>query len=398
MKKLSRLEKIRSFFIQHWLKEVITLFFVKPFFELGRDFLLSSNINREEVLIIILSYILLMIIAHQLEKYVIYLRIKDSHYPKSFVVVKNKIIPEYEEKSKSKSYINTNNKRDKIIKSPIDYTYETLSGNEAPIFRPNEKYLEEIFEDDIEYAVSLTSENPNMWLDPTLNFYFVNTLLISLLRKFNSSGKSKLVIRDFSNQNGYDNYINSNTTDLIDKLIINNKPVSYEFIRFFLYNGEQEDCLSETIFPSLKASQDLFRLNSFFINKDKIKSHLTADDYNSYNEGISRVWKKIIDANNIQDKESIDIVNRRIKEEIPEFLILFKSNLAIVHTYVNGIPLRTIVGNTEENAINYYSTLKNMISYLAKYERNKIACKKIDWFPKETEHLLNSKNSFIDWE
>ena len=175
---------LKKYFTKNRTSKIVSFIIFVIMMTIGsvRDFLIADHIDTKEIVTIVATLILIMLLGDFIERRILYYKINKKHYPKSFNVVKNYILPAFIDRSKSNSYISENNNLDKIIKSPIDYTKETLSGNEAPIFRPNESYLEEIFDDDITHIVAITSENPNMWLDPTLSFYLVNCCAVSLIR------------------------------------------------------------------------------------------------------------------------------------------------------------------------------------------------------------------------
>jgi hypothetical protein len=326
------------------------------------------------------------------------------HFPKSYPVVSNKIIPTFYENSKSSGNFNIshNNTIDKIIKSPIDYTHETLSGNQAPIFNPNEKYLEDIYSEELSHIVAITAENPNLWLDPTLCFYMINCCAVSLVNKFNNSNKtvSKLKICDFNNDITYENFVKTESNVILKRLKEKKDLENFEFIRFFIFNKEQEYCLKDTVFPSLKASQDLFRIKSFFIQDDKLKLNLKTE-YRTYLSFIDDIWDRIAQHHNFnpadeEQKKIISIIENRKLKHIPEFLILFKKNKEIIiHTYISGKAYTTPLGNHTTGVHDDYSAAKSLIAYLANC---RIKNSKCDWYPEYNDNVktLNIRKSYID--
>lgn len=388
---------LKEYFNKNWTSKMLGIFVhgIILMISFSRDLLIAEHIDQKEIVLIVVTFLLIMIIFDWIERRYTFFKINKKHYPRSFNVVKNDILPAFIDRSKSKLCIRENNNRDKIIKSPIDYTKETLSGNVAPIFRPNEKYLEEIFDDDITHIVAITSENPNMWLDPTLSFYLVNCCAVSLIRKFNNNGASKLKICDFDDDDGYKDFVALEANQLLENLKQRKNTTSFEFIRFLIFTEEQKKCLKNTIFPSIKASQDLFRINSFFLQKDQIENSLAAE-YATYLRFITEIWERIKNYHTIEDDESLNVIKKREDEHIAEFLILFKNeNKVIIHTYINGKAYQTPLDENGGGVINDYEAVQHLIAYLAECRLKKGQC---DWTPKNVNNVLNSTKSYIDWE
>lgn len=362
-----------------------------------RDLLISEKLDLKELILIFSTYILLCIFVKNLEKQLIHKTISKKHYPRSFKIVSKNILRAYHENSKSASdhAIEYNNSIDKIIKSPIDYANETLKGNKAPEFNPNDEYLDELFDDDISYIVAVTAENPNLWIDPTLCFYMTNCCAVSLINKLNEDiyKGQKIIMRDYNDDNTYELFVKSETDDILTLLKRQEKLKKFEFVRFLIFDNEQKDYLEHSVFPSLKASQDLFRIKSFFIQNDNFQKNLGAE-YETYIGIINEIWDRIKINNVIIDDKAIKIINKRKEKHIPEFLILFKKNSEVViHTYINGKAYKTPFINGKDDVNSDNSAIKLLVAYLAKCRLKNTKC---DWTP--TGDKLNKKRSYIAWD
>ena len=375
-----------------------TVVLVSIFSPIIRDIFLADKKEPKEIALILSTYLLLFFLIDYIENQSKIYWIKKYHYPKSFEIVLNNILPTYRENSKGfgNHSIEHNNIVDRIIKSPIDYTNETLSGNQAPVFKPNETYLEDIYNDDLSHIVAITAENPNLWIDPTLSFFMINCCAVTLINKFNSNitEAKKFKMNHLIDDKSYSDYVKKDTDDVLRNLNERLDLSEFEFVRFILFSEEQKDCLKHTVFPSLKATQDLFRIKSFFLQNDKIKENLKSE-YDVYTGFINALWDRIIEHHKFEDSKILEIINRRKIKHIPEFLILFKKNKqVIIHTYINGKPYQTPLNNHSKGVNSDYSAATNLIAYLANCRLQKETC---DWFPTTTEKTLNSKNTFIDW-
>ncbi len=348
-------------------------------------------------LFILCTTILGALISIMIDKYINKIKKVESakkHFPMSYPIVEDEISQKFIDKSGSENYKGTNNKIDKTIKSPLEYTRETLHGNQAPFFNPNEQYLEEIYNDDLAHIVAITAENPNLWLDPTLCFYMINCCAVSLIRKINSGIITKLRVSDFRNDTTYTEIVTKESKLVLDKL--KNKEIfdKFEFIRFFLFDEDQKECLNNTVLPSLKASQDLFRIKSFFIKKDSVKNCLPKS-FNEYESCIKTIWDSFISSTNNLNDESKKIIEKRKAKLLPEFLILFKKDENIViHTYVNGKPYHKefLKGTASDSFV--YEAIRSLTSILSECRLTKGNC---DWFPTNNDGTLNKTKSYIDF-
>lgn len=318
-----------------------------------------------------------------------------SHFPNSYKIVKEQIKPRIEEKSKSNDFIDINKDIDRTIKSPLDYTHETLTGNQAPYFKPNEPYLEEIYGDDIDYIVAITAENPNLWLDPTLCFYMANCYAVSLINQAQKHIGKKMVVKDFNTEEEYLKFINKEDISVLETLKEKKSLNNFEFIRFFIFTEQQKECLEKTVFPSLKASQDLFRIKSFFLLKENIEKQLKGKGFPIYKGYVEALWDRIVAQCPNKDEKMTDIVEMRKKNTIPEFLILCKKDKTVViHTYIHGKPYCVKLKNNVHDVDNDYEAVKTIIAYLADCRLKNDKC---DWLPSQSKENLNTSKSYIDW-
>jgi len=365
---------------------------------------ISIPINDEiptKVVTVFLSLFLTYLVDKIIEAY----RLRNKHYPHSYPIIKDKFPEQFSEKTVMSAYEVQNNGIDKIMKSPLEYALETLKGNQAPKFSPNDNYLEEIYEDSTKLIVAITAENPNLWLDPTLCFYFTNCCVVSLIKNV-ENGSKKMEMEHFENKtnNKYISFRNNNEISL-DKLIKQewdwtNDFNNFHFFRFFLYDGTQKDCFEKNVFPSLKASQDLFGIKSFFNEIEKIKNELqngTENHLGDYYAHIDFIWDEI--AKRETTPSFRKVINERKSKHLPEFLILFKTKedengslvyYATVHTFVNGNPYSIEFIKDPTNQLRGYTIVQSLVSYLAKSVKN------TEKYAPEDE-FLNTKNSYIKW-
>ena len=395
---------LKGFFWERWRSKLSGLFIFAIIMgvELSRDLILSEERSGKEIFTIISTLILIEIITDYIEILVRIKNIKKKHFPMSFPVVNNTILNAFhiKAKTKDKEHIRSNNRIDRIIKPPVEYTKEVLTGNTTPPFEPNAKYLEEIYEDDISHIVAITAENPNLWLDSSLSFYMLNCCAVSLIRKKNENkNKTTMVIKDLENNQIYQKF-KAKSIDTLENLSQNKKPSGFEFIRFILFNDEHYKCLHDSVFPSLKASQDLFKIKSYFLNYENVKKSTSENDYKTYSKNVNNLWDIIL---NIKKRKTelhneIDIfkeiVNKRKENVLPEFLLLYKSNGEIIlHTYIAGRDERVHFKKSNNNYQEVSLHLNNIIKFLASY---RLKNGDDDWNPNESN--FNSKKSYIDWE
>lgn len=325
-----------------------------------------------------------------------------KHFPLSYKIVTQQIIEIYSKKAILKDYQSTNNSIDKIIKSPLEYAAETLKGNLAPQFRPNDRYLEEIYDDKVKLVIAVTAENPNLWLDPTLCFYLINCCAVSLL-KSKPNGALNLITRDFINSLNYQRKI-TEQLDTLNKLTRlawdwRNDFKDFDFFRFFIYDREQKECLEKTVFPSLKASHDLFNIKSYFNQKEQIEESLRNNNkLPDFYAHIEFLWNEMDTKNKSSVSDYIafkKIINKRKDDHSPEFLFLFKSHDAnirsvTVHTFVDGKPYHV---EYEENATNNngYQIIQSLVSHIAQ----SVQCIEEQYIP--TGSHLNTSKSCLEW-
>lgn len=302
------------------------------------------------------------------------------------------VLPEYEEQ---------NAKIDEIAKSPLQYAAETLKGNSFPSFNPDYEAFNEIYENEVKLIVAITAENPNLWLDPTQYFYLINCFIVSLKKEYEKTAKKTMTMKGFEDENGYENFIKNRDDLLLEKLIEKEWNWSthfkdFHFCRFFLYDKKEKDFLQKAVFPSLKASHDLFNIKSFFIDKDTIKENLENGKENllgDYEEHVRLVWEKISQQERNKTKSFNNVIKTRKKDCTPEFLILFKEDdnskrYVKIHTFVNGKPYFIRFDEDDTNETRGYKIIQTIISDLAK---------SVDKTNRYIPEPLNTKNSYIEW-
>jgi len=330
---------------------------------------------------------------------------KNKHFPNSYPIIDKKIPHVINQKSQVQLINNIADDIDidNIIASPLEYTHETLIGNNAPSFKPNAEYLEEIYSNEIDYIVAITAENPNLWLSPTLCFYMANCYAVSLLNHAKKNEDKIIFVDNFEEDTEYHNLkTTKQCKPILEKLQDEKRLEDFQFIRFLIFSETQEECLKDTVFPSLKASQDLFRIHSFFIRQDKIASRL-EDKYQEYINSVNIIWDRFISnyrpTPKSKFKNVVDIRKGNVKENvqgnvIPEFLILFKKNEKIeIHTYINGEPHFIKLDNNNNLDKGIIAAAKKLIAFLAECRLKNQKC---DWNP--NEKTLNSSKSYIDWK
>ena len=140
-------------------------------------------------------------------------------------------------------------------------------------FRPNDFHFDEMFSCDIAYIIAVTAEDASLWLDPTNWFYLSNCGAASLFHHAKEHKNKMLTIAHFNDDDTYESLYSDIVKERIIGKIKNEEQIeSFEFIRFIIHSEKDKNT---TIIPSLKASQDFFRIKSFFIdNKDILDNTL----------------------------------------------------------------------------------------------------------------------------
>ncbi|GHT29229.1 hypothetical protein FACS189432_08250 [Bacteroidia bacterium] len=341
---------------------------------------------------IILGEILGIFFTYLIDKQIRINRTK-KQIPILYEIVTKHISDVYSDKVSSENY------RD-IIKSHLEYVAETLNGNLVQNFNPNDHYLKELYDENVKLVIALTAENPNLWLDPTMYFYLINCCVVSLLKNENNNG-TKLKMKDFVNSFGYQEEIirQKKTLEKFTKLKwdwttdLNN----FDFFRFFLYDGKQKECLETTVFPSLKASHDLFNIKSYFNQRGDIENRLKErNQLGDFYAHIDFLWNEI--GKQKFSKSFREVIDKRKKEHLPEFLFLFKEtdedrsiHTVTVHTYVDGNPY-FVEYKESPTSNNGYQKVQSLVSYIAQsvYDTTE------QYIP--AEKYLNTKKSYIKWE
>jgi hypothetical protein len=292
----------------------------------------------------------------------------------------------------------------------MEYVNEIVKGNQVPQFNPDDTYQDVLYDDNkpddkrIKYIVAITAENPNMFLDPTIGFYMSNCYAASLIRHTNDFLKTKskpnsipqLRIKDLDDLEGD---IVENRKKIIEKLKEGSELEKYEFVRVFMYDEDQKKCCDNAIFPSLKASQDLFRTISFYIQKEEIEKKLKSEKIDDGSDKNN--WEKLKRINNIlwslfdddcKTNKGVKIVQKnRIKKIVPEFLFVFYKNEVEIHSYLGGKYCKNRYLKESEEG----KSIKDLIKILAEYLNSKEDFIKGDLKLGKQE---NKYNTFIDWE
>ena len=367
--------------------------------------------------------LLLSIIVYKLIK-----RVKVSyHFLNSNRIVRCKILRRMEEKVDLPKIYKNNKQIDSFIQSPLEYVSETLTGNQAPFFKPDEHYQEVLFggRDEIKYIVAITSENPNLFLDPTIGFYMSNCYAASLVRHVNdylktfdyqSNEKPQLCVQDLDT---LEDEVNSKRKLVIQRLIDKQGTDGYEFIRFFIYDKNQEQSCNNAIFPSLKASQDLFRTLSYYLPKDSLKGYLqnttieggqeSKDVEGKQANGENQIvlkgkkyknkWEQFCNINealwHLYDKgckdkrDAKEVQKRRIDGTIPEFLFVFYNRGIEIHTYLAGHYWKLSRMKNKDAEI-----IKDLVSLLAEFvSKDKSYCQLV-----LERNQINKRKTFINWK
>lgn len=304
-----------------------------------------------------------------------------------------------------------NKEMDRYIQSPIEYAKETLKGNSVPIFKPDDPSQDLIFNSGIKYIVAITAENPNLWMDPTVCFYMANCYAVSLMNQTNkaireASGKNMKIKRIVVKQrDDLKEKIEIIEKGIIDELCHDSKHLNeFEFIRFFMFTKSQKESCENTVFPSLKAAQDLFRTHSFYINKGIMKERMD-DKWGDFGEVVKRLWS-LFDETPV-DKGGKAVLDKRKKEIIPEFLFLYYDNKIVVQSYLNGVPVKEevkkstkyktkIKRNCHYGDYKIMDDISKLVSSLASYVRDKDY--QDDSAFMNNANMVNNNNAFLDWE
>jgi hypothetical protein len=359
------------FGLNEWINEwILNKYNPEIYIKINNDNPIIINTIPLEWKLIIIA-ILSIFFTYLIDKIRHHFRTK-KHFHYSHPIVTKRIIEIYSGKSKLNNYLGTNKDIDRVIKSPLEYVAETLGGNLAPYFKPDHHAFNEIYYDEIKLIVAVTAENPNLWLDPTICFHLINCCAVSLLKK-KGNGTRDLEIRSFRDSLIYRDYIQEqlNTLDCLTTQTWNwgNDLANFDFFRFFLYDEQQRACLVNTVFPSLKASHDLFQMKSYFNPTSAIRQRLnTMNKLNDFDAHINFLWDEISMQNLSDDFQKI--INKRKNEHMPEFLFLFKStensdiHSVTVHTFVDGIPY-SVEYRESDIGNNGYQKVQELITYIA---------------------------------
>ena len=274
------------------------------------------------------------------------------------------------------------------IQSPLEYINEIIQGNQVPTFKPDDGYQDVIYDDNIKFIVAITAENPNLFLDPTIGFYMANCYAVSLIRhvnnffKKNQSNSNLIPELKVSNTeecyNFYNNDLKKRRENILRLLKKGRVLKDFEFIRIFMYDKKQGVSYHNAVFPSLKASQDLFGNISFFIEKEKMKESLSKECNESsqertQSENKKNKWERFQEINKRlyelynecceKSKKAREVQKDRIENTVPEFLFVFGKNNIGIHTYLGGMYYPKEVKLRDVNG----KLIKELIKLMAEY-------------------------------
>ena len=319
--------------------------FISALVLLGVSFLkIEIEFNPKKFLVAIIVMLLGLIVGFIIDYYSRKKKLRDKHYDLSYPIIEVDIPDAFSQKSVLASDIENNKKIDVIIKPPLDYVLETLNGNFAPTFNPNEDYFDEMFSETTTHIIVITAENPSLSVDPTISFFMSNCEAVTLLRHIQSNPNKRLTTMDFETNEKYRRFYSKITEEIITKLQndgeISMLPNSFEFIRFIMYNEKDKKYLQDGVFPAFKSTQDLFRIKSFFIAKDSMKNDIIEESiYNRYEVDIRSIWEEIKTkyiTKYENRKEFSKQIDKKINDIIPEFVLFFKSDKILLYTYIHG--------------------------------------------------------------
>lgn len=354
------------------------------------DYAISEKEEIPTIIIIavfmgLVSYFVTNCIKKGIDKKVVRYKVR-HHFAHSYGLVKDDMIPRMNKMVNNNTPAD-NEEMDRYIQSPIEYATETVKGNRVPEFYPDDSYQDILFNPEIKYIVAITAENPNLWMDPTLCFYMANCYAVSLMRHANKktgTGKKNIVVKNFEKLKS--DYLKDRST-VLKKLSRQQGLDEFQFVRFFLYDKEQRDSCISSVFPSLKASQDLFRTLSFFILKESIQKN---KDWDEFKDIVASIWDLF------PGEKVIDI---RKEKTIPEFLVLyFQDNHVEIHSYFGGkhkyidnkAGSENYVG---DDKLNDFDKIMRLIAIMAIH-----VSEKGDDLRDLDEKKKNHLNTFIDWE
>lgn len=372
----------------------------------------ESRPKIKEILLVmnsLLPLLLRLIVVYLIVNWITKL-VARVHFKHSLSIVLCKMLPTMKDRVWRFTRFGENRTIDSFIQSPMEYVNEIVKGNQVPQFNPDDTYQDVLYDDNkpddkrIKYIVAITAENPNMFLDPTIGFYMSNCYAASLIRHTNDFIKTKskpnsipqLRIRDLDD---LESVIVENRKKIIEKLKEGSDLEKYEFVRVFMYDENQKKCCDNAIFPSLKASQDLFRTVSFYIQKEEIEKNLKSkkidagSDKNNW-EKLKRINNKLwslFDDDCKTNKGVKKVQKNRIKKIVPEFLFVFYKNEVEIHSYLGGKYCKNRYSKVSDEG----ESIKELIKLLAEYINSNDDFIKGDLKLGKQE---NKYNTFIDWE
>ena len=343
-----------------------------------------------------LSFLIVYCLKKVIEK-----RMMRNQFKFSMGLIKDKMLPIIRKRSVMPINPADNSVIDAYIQSPLEYANETVNGNQLPSFWPDDDYQDVVFNTGIKYIIAITAENPNLFLDPTIGFYMSNCYAASLIRhtneqlfKFYKSKTKDVPQLCMKGIEPFNKEVLAKRKDLIKKLQGKKEPKSFEFIRFFLYDEHQGECCERVVFPSLKASQDLYGIHSFYVPKENL-INFNEENWNLFQKYNTDLWTLYGEI--FKNREDVMAVkDERIKNTIPEFLFVFYDHQVEIHTYLGGEykPLTfdwDVEAQKVETEESVGTKIQELIRILADYIVEDNNCGQLVLTPKQE----NQKNTYI---
>ena len=234
-------------------------------------------------------------------------------------------------------------KIDKHIMIPLNYCNNLITKDlKPPDFKPDSDYINLLFENP--HVIAITGAPTSMWMDPTLGFFLVNSLLASLIGHVNKQLEAnhsdcgettknlcKMFVTMRRNESHVDGYKNRNRI-LLEKLANGTSISSNDrFVARFIIIDDDDFKTNTVLLESLYALHELFGVHAYFVVRSELEKRLNESGlFGEYTGKIESAWRKIYSKNHKDTPE--EFPNQ------PEFLIFPTSNgsNAEVFTYQQG--------------------------------------------------------------
>ena len=156
-----------------------------------------------------------------------------------------------------------------------------------------------------------------------------------------------------------------------------------------MYDEQQSEIYDNAVFPSLKASQDLFRTLSFYLQKEKLIGNLNKKGkWEGFREINEKLWG-LFDRTCKCNPRAREVRKKRIDNVVPEFLFVFYEEKIGIHTYLGGEYCKRRVDLNSNAGENIFELVKLLASYVDEDGDNG----QLLLGEKQNEH-----NTYIDWE